>query len=108
MKLKSLCKAVDEYTKSCGICKDNATHKPKPKVCLPMANNFNDVYDVYTDASYANLPDLASQRGTIAFMEDETERKNIVEFKSKRIKRVCRSTFSAELLACNAAVDYAL
>ena len=64
--------------------------------------------NVYTDASYANLPDLASQRGTIAFMEDETERKNIVEFKSKRIKRVCRSTFSAELLACNAAVDYAL
>ena len=63
---------------------------------------------VYSDASYANLPDLGSQQGTMAFMEDETKRKNIVEFKSKRIKRVCRSTFSAELLACNASVDYAL
>ena len=64
--------------------------------------------NVYSDASYANLPDLGSQQGTMAFMEDETKRKNIVEFKSKRIKRVCRSTFSAELLACNASVNYAL
>ena len=62
--------------------------------------------NVYSDASNANLPDLGSQQGTRAFMEDETKRKNIVEFKSKRIERVCRSTFSAELLACNASVDW--
>ena len=64
--------------------------------------------NVYTDASFANLPDLGSQQGMIAFIESNEGKKNIIDFTSKRIKRVCRSTFSAELLACNAAVDYAL
>ena len=36
------------------------------------------------------------------------DKRNVVEYKSKRIKRVCRSTFAAELLACNASVDLAL
>ena len=63
---------------------------------------------VYTDASFSNLHDLGSQRGNIAFLEDMEGRRNLIEFKSKCIKRICRSTFSAELLACNAAVDHAL
>ena len=25
------------------MCQDTATHKPKPKVCLSMATDFNDV-----------------------------------------------------------------
>ena len=41
-------------------------------------------------------------------MSDGEGRQNVVEYKSKRIKRVCRSTFGAELLACNASVDLAL
>ena len=64
--------------------------------------------DVYSDASFGNLPNGGSQRGTITFIKDSEGRRNIVEFKSKRIKRVCRSTFAAELLACNGSLDLAL
>ena len=60
------------------------------------------------DASFGNLPNGGSQRGTMSFIRDGEGSGNIVEYKSKRIKRVCRSTFAAELLACNASVDLAL
>ena len=42
-KVKSLCVAIEKYTNSCQRCKDAAQPKPKPKVSLPLANNFNDV-----------------------------------------------------------------
>ena len=61
---------------------------PNKITCVKL--NGKLALNMYSDASYANLPDLGSQQGTMAFMEDETKRKNIVEFKSKRIKRVCR------------------
>jgi hypothetical protein len=64
--------------------------------------------DVYSDASFGNLPNGGSQRGTVTFIKDSEGRRNVVEFKSKRIKRVCRSTFAAELLACNGSIDIAL
>ena len=44
----------------------------------------------------------------MTFTKDGEGAGNIIEYKSKRIKRVCRSTFAAELLACNASVDLAL
>ena len=64
--------------------------------------------NVYSDASYGNLSNGGSQRGTISFLSDGEGNQNVVEYKSNRIKRVCRSTFGAELLACNASVDLAL
>ena len=41
----------------------------------------------------------------MAFIENENGKRNLIDFTSRRIKRVCRSTFAAELLGCNAAVD---
>ena len=63
---------------------------------------------VFTDASFANLRDMGSQRGCIGFLMDSEEKMNLLEYKSNKIKKVCRSTFAAELLACNAAVDHTL
>ena len=80
---------------------------PNKIVCRKL-NQSSLLLKVYTDASFSNLHDLGSQRGNIAFLEDEEGRRNLIEFKSKRIKRICRSTSSAELFACNAAVDHAL
>ena len=73
------------------------------------ANNCNSFkLNVYSDASFANLPDLGSQRGSMAFIENLDGKRNLIDFTSRRIKRVCRSTFAAELLGCNAAVDLAI
>ena len=79
---------------------------PVKIVCKKLEGQF--ILDVYSDASFGNLPNCGSQRGTISFIGDGGDRRNVVEYKSKRIKRVCRSTFAAELLACNASVDLAL
>lgn len=73
---------------------------------LPTESSNNRLnLNVYTDASFANLPDLGSQRGSMAFIENDQGVRNLIDFTSRRIKRVCRSTFAAELLGCNAAVD---
>ena len=41
--VKSLSSAIKEYSKSCARCRELAPHKPKPKVCLPVATKFNVV-----------------------------------------------------------------
>ena len=63
--------------------------------------------NIFTDASFANLRDMGSQRGCMGFIAD-LKHSNLLEYKSNKIKNVCRSIFAAELLACNAAVDHAL
>ena len=40
---KALCAAVLKFTDDCETCLALAKHKPKPKVCLPLADKFNDV-----------------------------------------------------------------
>ena len=62
--------------------------------------------EVYSDTSFSNLTDQSSQCGMISFIVDGNGARNIVEFYSKRIRRICRSTFASELLACNSALDY--
>ena len=52
--VKSLSSAIEEYSKSCARCGELAPHKPKPKVCLPVATKFNDV--VAFDITFWNDP----------------------------------------------------
>ena len=73
--------------------------------CKRLMNSLQ--LNVYTDASFANLRDMGSQRGCIGFIGDGNTF-NLLEYKSNKIKKICRSTFAAELLACNAAIDHAL
>ena len=60
---------------------------------------------VYCDASYANLPNGGSQGGQILFLSDESGFLSPVTWTSKKVRRICRSTLSAETMAMLDAVD---
>ena len=62
---------------------------------------------VFADASYANLTDGGSQGGHIMFLCDKHGRCAPISWASKRIKRVARSTLSAETQSVLEAVDTA-
>ena len=55
---------------------------------------------LYSDASYANLPDgVSSSLGYVIFLVDCENNASIVNWKANKIKRVCRSTLAAEAMA---------
>ena len=56
----------------------------------------------YSDGSFGNLPSGSSQGAYIIFISDSSGNSNIVSWQSRKLKRVCNSTLSAE---CLAAVD---
>ena len=60
---------------------------------------------VHCDASYANLPSGGSQGGHIVFLSDEEGYLSPLSWTSKRVRRVCRSTISAETMSMLDAVD---
>ena len=60
---------------------------------------------VYSDASYANLPNGGSQGGQIVFLSDESGLLSPITWTSKKVRRVCRSTISAETMSMLDAVD---
>ena len=62
---------------------------------------------VFCDARYANLTDGGSQGGHIIFLCDSFGRCCPVSWCSRRIKRVARSTLSAETQAAVEALDAA-
>ena len=68
----------------------------------------------FGDASWANATESLSQAGFILFLADLsvfTSKGGIVspqDWRSHRIKRVCRSTLAAECMAMDAAVDSAM
>ena len=54
---------------------------------------------VYTDASFANLPNGGSQGGQMVFLADRYNNSCPLAWKSNRIKRVVKSTLAAETLS---------
>ena len=54
---------------------------------------------VYTDASFANLPNGGSQGGQIVFLADNCNKSSPLAWESKKIKRVVKSTLAAETLS---------
>ena len=69
---------------------------------------------VYSDASLANNEDLTSQAGYLVFMTSpdtsvtSTSHCSLLDWSSKRIRRVTRSTIASECLALTDAVDHAI
>ena len=63
---------------------------------------------VYSDASFANLPGGASQLGYIVFLHDSEGISVPLSWASRKIKRVARSTLTAETLAAVDALDAAV
>ena len=60
---------------------------------------------IYADASRRNLSDGGSQLGYLIFLVGENQKFCLVNWQSKRIKRVVRSSLSAETLALSDAID---
>ena len=55
---------------------------------------------VYTDASFGNLDDGAgSMGGHVVFLKDRFNRSSPMDWKSRKIKRIVRSTLAAEALS---------
>ena len=53
----------------------------------------------FCDASYANLKDGSSQGGMIVFLKGKNGKISPLSWTSRKIKRVCRSTLTAETMA---------
>ena len=66
---------------------------------VPLLNIENCSIELYTDASFANLKDSASQAGFLIFLLDKERNANIIKWQSKKISRVVKSTLAAEALA---------
>lgn len=57
---------------------------------------------VFTDASFGNLPSGGSQGAYVVFIVDKLGNANVLSWQSRKVRRICNSTLSAE---CLAAVD---
>ena len=77
-------------------------------ICFPSLQNLKNckIY-CYSDASLGNLPNGKSTAGYVIFLVDEESRACPLQWKSKTIKRVARSTLSAETCALVDALDAA-
>ena len=66
--------------------------------CLKLDSNIRII--LFSDASFANLPDrVSSSLGYIIFIVDCEDRCAAISWKSNKIKRICRSTLAAETMA---------
>ena len=66
-----------------------------PKLqCLDLC-----VLECYTDASFANLPGDGSQGAFIIFLVDQSGARSPIFWQTRKIRRVVKSTLSAEALA---------
>ena len=69
---------------------------------------------VYSDSSWANAPGNASQAGYLVFLAEMTVTTHkggfayLLEWRSHRIRRVCRSTLAAECIAMDTGLDAAV
>ena len=68
---------------------------------------FNDkvILKVFSDASFNNLPNGGSQGGFVIFLCDHLDNASLIQWQSKRIRRVAKSMLAAECLALEDAVD---
>lgn len=57
---------------------------------------------MFSDASFGNLPSGGSQGAYVIFIVDQSGKANVLSWQSRKVRRVCNSTLSAE---CLAAVD---
>ena len=79
------------------------------KVYFPKLDEESIEIVAYTDASFGNLDNGAgSMGGHIVFLKDKDGQTAATDWKSKKIKRVVRSTLAAEALALGDGLDTAL
>ena len=70
------------------------------RVYMPRMERIEGCHiECYSDASFANLPGSGSQSGVVIFIRDGNGRRCPVFWQSRKIRRVVKSTLSAETLA---------
>lgn len=62
---------------------------------------------IFSNASFANLPGGGSQGGNLVFLAGENNKCSLLSWQSKKIRRVAKSSLTAETLAMSDAVDNA-
>ena len=91
-----------------------ARASPDAKITFRPIDILTSVILGYGDSSFANVDDIRSQAGMLILIAERAVlttsggMASLIEWRSHRIKRVCRSTLAAETQACGAAVDAAL
>ena len=63
---------------------------------------------MFIDGSFANTEYLSSQIGFLIFLQDKTGSANLIEYFSRKSRRVVRSVLGSEILAFADAVDVAI
>lgn len=76
----------------------------------PTTIDSNTIVVSYADSSWANAEGFASQHGSLVLFSDarvteQVRQGTLVDWKSGRSSRVCRSTLAAEAVAADASVD---
>lgn len=70
------------------------------KLYIPKMEELGDCYlECFSDASFANLAGNGSQGGFVIFLRDDGGKRCPVYWQSRKIRRVVKSTLSAEALA---------
>ena len=100
--VKPTYKSVFDANKALRELKNNQVVLKFPKLDLTSTK-----FVVYCDASYGNLPDGSSQGGHIVFLKDKMGNCSPISWSSKKLKRVVRSTLSAETVAAVDSLDTA-
>ena len=77
-------------------------------IAFPNLGNLTDLrLVVFAGASYANLPNGASQEGFIIFLANQTQSSCPISWASRKVKHIVKSTLAAETLAMVDAADTA-
>lgn len=81
-----------------------ALKKPR-ELIFPALDLKTSEIRVYADASWANNRDLSSQLGFIVFLVDGSGKCALINWQSKKSRRVTRSTMAAEIFAMCSGFD---
>lgn len=83
--------------------------KDNMKIYIPRMEKIEDCHiECFSDASFGNLPGCGSQSGVLIFIRDSTGRRCPVFWQSRKIRRIVKSTLSAETLALLEAAEAAV
>ena len=74
--------------------------KEKLRLFFPKLLPIGSCYiECYTDASFAKLPDGGSQGALLVFLKDEDGNRCPLYWRSRKLRRIVKSTFAAETMA---------
>ena len=87
----SRCTISQQYNRKC--------KNSKNEIRFPQLNLNNIKLQLFSDASFNNLPNGGSQAGQIIFLTDAKSNTCPLYWNSSKIKRVAKSTIAAETLS---------